>query len=125
MILYNYYNLLFHHAILYFNIVYQPSKSNTIRFVTKSNMTGATTGANTAYQSRNPEHLCSSPFFQWCRIWQLLLLCVVLCRSLFVFLFFVFLLVIVLTVLLVIPYLSSKCFYLLLNIFRISMLIII
>lgn len=123
MILYNYYNLLFHHAILYFNIVYQPSKNNTVRFVTKSNMTGATTGANTAYQSRNPEHLCSSPFFQWCRIWQLLR--VVLCRSLFVFLFFVFLLVIVLTVLLVIPYLSSKCFYLLLNIFRISMLIII
>lgn len=123
MILYNYYNLLFHHAILYFNIVYQPSKNNTVRFVTKSNMTGATTGASTAYQSRNPEHLCSSPFFQWCRIWQLLR--VVLCRSLFVFLFFVFLLVIVLTVLLVIPYLSSKCFYLLLNIFRISMLIII
>lgn len=123
MLLYYYYNLLFHHAILYFNIVYQPSKNNTIRFVTKSNMTGATTGASTAYQSRNPEHLCSSPFFQWCRIWQLLR--VVLCRSLFVFLFFVFLLVIVLTVLLVIPYLSSKCFYLLLNIFRISMLIII
>lgn len=123
MLLYYYYNLLFHHAILYFNIVYQPSKNNTVRFVTKSNMTGATTGASTAYQSRNPEHLCSSPFFQWCRIWQLLR--VVLCRSLFVFLFFVFLLVIVLTVLLVIPYLSSKCFYLLLNIFRISMLIII
>lgn len=123
MLLYYYYNLLFHHAILYFNIVYQPSKNNTIRFVTKSNMTGATTGASTAYQSRNSEHLCSSPFFQWCRIWQLLR--VVLCRSLFVFLFFVFILVIVLTVLLVIPYLSSKCFYLLLNIFRISMLIII
>jgi hypothetical protein len=42
-ILYKYYNLLFHHAILYFNIVYQPSKNNTIRFVAKSNMTGATT----------------------------------------------------------------------------------
>ena len=64
----------------------------------KSNMTGATCGAGTAYPFKAPEF---TPGFQWgsCCLILTLVFCVGFCRSLFVCPFVLFLLTIVLSVL--------------------------